>query len=570
MDSGLKQGRGFFSLVLHAHQPYVLHHGTWPHGLEWLLEAAAETYLPLLRMVRRLLADGIRLHANVSLSPVLLEQLAHPDFCTELPKYLERKIVSAREDAAFFSQAGETHLMSLARHWEAVFQEALDDLPSIGYDLVAGFRQAEQSGSISLLTSAATHGYAPLLGTDESLRAQFQTAVATHLRHLGKQPRGVWLPECGYRPAGSWRFPVKPEDSNPDMSEPGSSERIGVERALSEAGLRFTFVDSHLVEDGDPVHSSAAPEMQGHVNSLYRPHLVGKSSVAAFARDPRSAFQVWSSDFGYPGEFAYLDFYKKRWPGGHRYWRVTGEKLGMAEKQPYYPEHARERSRTHARHFATLVAETLSASAATDDAPPILCAPFDLELFGHWWHEGMLFLEDVARVLASGEHGVQPITCADYLQMHGSAGALRMHEGSWGAGGDSSVWLNGETRPLLSRMYGAQLQVRSASQHPAWKDGSLGERIARQLCRELLLMESSDWPTLITTGAARDYAERRFSEHADSFAAVLTLWHCFIAGSEDGLTVERTLAPLEFRDALFPDLNPANWREAASAANQIT
>ncbi len=560
METASTQSVGFLSLVLHAHQPYVLHHGTWPHGLEWLLEAASETYLPLLRTIRRLEADGIRFSANVSLSPVLLEQLAHADFRAELPKYLQRKIVSAREDAAFFQQAEEFHLLSLARHWEVVFQEALDDLDSLDGNLIAGFRQAEQSGSIGLLTTAATHGYAPLLGTDGSLRAQFQTAVSAHQRHLGKQPRGVWLPECGYRPSGPWRFPVMPEGA----PEQGSQDRIGVERALSEAGLRFTFVDSHLVEDGQPVDSTAVRWSTEHAHSLYRPHTVSDSGVVAFARDPRSAFQVWSSHFGYPGDFAYLDFHKKRWPGGHRYWRVTGENLGMADKEPYYPDAARERSRTHARHFAALVAETLRANGGHESSPPILCAPFDLELFGHWWHEGMQFLEDVARVLATGENGVQPLSCGDYLEMYGSAGALRLHEGSWGAGGDSSVWLNGETGPLLSRMYGAELQLRAATQHPAWTDGGTGERIATQLCRELLLMESSDWPTLITTGAARDYAERRFAEHAESFAAVLEVWECFLSGAVDQTVVEESLAPLEARDGIFPYLNPASWRESAN------
>ena len=321
------------------------------------------------------------------------------------------------------------------------------------------------------MTSAATHGYAPLLGTDGSLRGQFQTAVRAHTRHIGSRPSGVWLPECGYRPAGAWQPAVEPKGS----SRPAPIDRPGVETAVAAAGLRFTFVDSHLVNDAEFLSGSTAADAP----SLYRPCTIEQSGVAVFARDPRSAFQVWSARFGYPGDFAYLDFHKKRWPGGHRYWRVTGAELGMEAKQPYYPEAAEERTRAHADHFASLVADTLSAQPAPDGAPQMLCAPFDLELFGHWWHEGVLFLENVARALASGEHGVQPMTCDAYLRQFGTAGCIRMHEGSWGAGGDSSVWLNHETEGLLSEMYAAEYALDAATRDVRWTDGGTGERIAK-------------------------------------------------------------------------------------------
>ena len=550
---------GAFSFVLHAHQPLVLHHGTWPHGLEWLLEAAAETYLPLLRTIRHLNNDGIPFCANVSLSPVLLEQLAHPDFRAELPQYLQRKILSATEDAAFFAQAGEQHLLYLARRWERIFRDSLEELEALDGNLLAGFRAAEKSGAIDLLTSAATHGYAPLLGTDGSLRAQFRTAIRSHDNHLGKPPRGVWLPECGYRPGGVWQPAVAPAG----LRLPNPAERIGLETALAEAGLCFTIVDSHLINDAEPFPASppSVPAAGDHARSLYRPYRIAGSGVAVFARDPRSAFQVWSPRFGYPGDFAYLDFHKKRWPGGHRYWRVTGADLGMDAKQPYYPDAAEERSRAHAEHFAGLIAETLRTQASEDGTPPMLCAPFDLELFGHWWNEGVMFLENVARALASGKHGIEPMTCDAYLQRYGTAGQICMHEGSWGAGGDSSVWLNGETEWLLADMYAAESAVEAAADCEAWKDGGSGERIARQMCRELLLMESSDWPTLITTGAARDYGESRFKEHAASFREIQHIWQAYLSNHTIDAEAERMLREAEQRDGIFQDLDPADWRK---------
>src|SRR5450432_2292214 len=126
---------GYLTFTLHAHLPYVVNHGTWPHGLEWLHEAAAETYLPLLGVLRRLEHDGIALHANISLSPVLLEQLAHPMFRQEFPKYLERKIQSALEDENYFHQCGEEHFATTARYWVRFFEQALTDFRELDGDI---------------------------------------------------------------------------------------------------------------------------------------------------------------------------------------------------------------------------------------------------------------------------------------------------------------------------------------------------------------------------------------------------------------------------------------------------
>ncbi len=214
MRSLLKKAKdtpaGFLALTLHAHLPYVVNHGTWPHGIEWLLEAAAETYLPLLRVLRNLERDGVPANFNLNLSPILLEQLAHPIFVAEFPRYLTRKIIAAREDEAYFIQSGDLHLTETARLWGRFFTAALDDFNALGGNIVQGFRHFNDNGMIEILTCGATHGYMPLLGTDESVRAQVRTAVSTHIRHLGKRPRGIWAPECGYRPAGHWEYPSSP------------------------------------------------------------------------------------------------------------------------------------------------------------------------------------------------------------------------------------------------------------------------------------------------------------------------------------------------------------------------
>ena len=576
---------GFLSFTLHAHLPYVVNHGSWPHGIEWLHEAAAETYLPLLRVLRNLERDGIAANFNLNLSPILLEQLAHPHFVAEFPRYLHRKIMAAREDEAYFIQSGDVHLTEVARYWGRFFGAALDDFSRLGGDIVGAFRYFSDTGQIEIITSAATHSYLPLLGTDESVRAQVRTAVAAHVRHLGSRPRGIWSPECGYRPAGYWMYPVSTAASSARPSH--GFVRIGIEQAFSESSLEYFFVDTHLVEESyrfpslyglpessltrDPHLEQVAQSPQ---RSLYQPYYVEgpydkRFAETVFARDPSTGLQVWSGDSGYPGDHNYLDFHKKRFPGGHRYWRVTGSGVDIADKLVYFPLQAAERVAEHASHFVSLVYDSLESSF-NNAIPPVLTAPFDAELFGHWWFEGPMWLEAVCRTLHDHDTGIATIKCSDYLDRFPRAGFISMPEGSWGAEGNHQVWLNPDTSWTWTHIYPAEFFTREVCSSRAWRDSPLGARIARQLCRELLLLESSDWQFLITTGAARDYAETRFLTHNDQFLEIKAMWQAFVQDGSISQPMSARLEEIEQRDAIFPDIDPGLWAEGACDAREET
>ncbi|HEY6414246.1 MAG TPA: 1,4-alpha-glucan branching protein domain-containing protein [Edaphobacter sp.] len=564
---------GFLTFTLHAHLPYVVNHGTWPHGMEWLHEAAAETYLPMLRVLKNLERDNIRFNCNLNLSPILLEQLSHPVFIAEFPHYLMRKIVAAREDEAYFIQSGEDHLAETARFWHRFFSQALDEFNALDGNIIKAFRHFNDIGLIEIITCGATHGYMPLLGTDESVRAQVRTAVSTHIRHIGKHPKGIWAPECGYRPAGFWNYPVPFADGSPT---PPGFDRIGVEQALSESDIDFFFVDTHLVEESERIPSpyellkGSVPRdpkteqmTHGPHRSLYQPYYVDgpydkRYATTIFPRDPKTGVQVWSGESGYPGDGVYLDFHKKRWPGGHRYWRVTGSKVDMGDKQPYYPQEAAARTRDHASNYIHLVYEALK-SGFNDEIPPILCSPFDAELFGHWWFEGPLWLEAIARILHDYDTGIQLISGSEYLDRYPRAGFISMHEGSWGAEGNNHVWMNPDTSWTYTHIYPAELYTRDVCTAGHWRSSALGTRIMQQLCRELLLLESSDWQFLITTGAARDYAEIRFLTHRDQFNEIKAIWQTFESTGALTIAQEARLAEIERRDNVFPDIDPSLW-----------
>jgi 1,4-alpha-glucan branching enzyme len=260
--------------------------------------------------------------------------------------------------------------------------------------------------------------------------------------------------------------------------------------------------------------------------------------------------QVWSRFEGYPGEAAYLEFHKMRWPGGLKLWRVSGAGVDLGAKQPYDPAHALDRARGHAHHFAGLLAGI--ASAAPNRRDGVIVAPFDTELFGHWWYEGPDFLAEVYRALR-GRAEIRPGTGAQHLAHHPSRTSIRMPAGSWGANGDFSMWLSEQTAWTWERLW--PLEERFWDVAPtALRSDELRPLLA-QAARELLLAQSSDWQFIISTGAAADYGTRRFQEHCSDAEDL-------VAALEDGSPGpldrgNRRAAELAERDALFPDVLPA-------------
>ena len=557
---------GYFTIVLHSHLPWVLHHGRWPHGVDWLNEATAETYLPLWRAFHARAARGGPLGIGLGLSPVLCEQLAHPDFHREFVTYLDQKIAAAREDRATFARAGDDAMAALAENWESFYRGTLEDfMGPHGPNLVARFRRLEEAGAIEILTCGATHGYLPLLSSDAAAERQVRVACAAHRRHFGRAPRGIWLPECAYRPAGPW--PSRAIAEAGGLERP-SIERAGIEEILARHGLDYFFVDTHLLSGGKPLGVYAdrfealrhlARDVEASPPSTerapYRPYRVGATArVQCFARDPITALQVWSGKHGYPGDGEYLDFHKKRFPGGHRYWRVTHPQADLGQKEIYRPAVARQRAPQHAAHFRALIERTLAEAAPRSGGePPIACAMFDTELFGHWWFEGPAFL---AEVIGHAGQGARPTTPSQYLERHSARDVVALPEGSWGDGGAHKVWLNPETRATWDSVHACEARFESLSSSAATRPHDpLLERLVAQAGRELMLLEASDWQFLITTLAARDYAELRLARHAEDFDRLAGLAERRVTGGALNESDVGFVAECERRDGLFPDFD---------------
>src|SRR5881409_2768446 len=290
-------------------------------------------------------------------------------------------------------------------------------------------------------------------------------------------------------------------------------------------------------------------------NEPYALSASGQRKVAILARDPRSGVQVWSADYGYPGDGAYLEFHRKHGMDGLRYWRVTDRQLPLREKVPYDPDAAKERAAAHADHFASLVLETLHEHQEATGRTGVVVAPFDTELFGHWWFEGPTWLEAVLRKL---EGHVDEVTASDFLAAHPPRSTIQIPEGSWGQGGHHYVWLNDGTRWIWEEVYRAEDALIDALHATRSRKDPTVRRIVAQLARELLLLEASDWPFLVTTVAAKDYAEARVKEHVKAFDRLRTMLE---RAKEGTLAPDDAawLAVIEERDSPFPDLDLESW-----------
>jgi len=531
-DKGVRVAKvGAFTFVLHSHLPYARQSGMWPHGEEWVHEAIAETYVPLLNALYDLEEEGISFALTVGITPILAEQLADPLIVDHFVHYAAERAAWAANDVTRFEQAGDAPMRDLARYYHHWYARALTSFQDrFGRDLIGAFRRLQDAGLIEVSTSAATHGYLPLLARDSSVYGQLRVGIDAYRARFGRAPKAIWLPECAYRPAVE------------ETIDGRTLRRPGIESFLAEQGIRVFFSETHTVEGGRPVGKAAGEaigpygavprryavtqlpeEQQNEPGTTFQPYWVGEApgQVAVLGRNNRTGQQVWSGQFGYPGDDAYREFHRKDGVSGMQYWRIGGPGVDLGDKPTYDPARAAERVGGHAGHYVSLVEQLLGEYHDESGRFGVISSAYDTELFGHWWFEGVDWLKAVLRRLAASET-VELTTASRIVEQHPPDRVMALAESSWGAGGNHFTWLNVDTQWMWPPIAAAERRMEALVARYPDARGETRDAL-NQAARELLLLQSSDWPFLVTTGQAKEYASQRFTKHVERFERLATI-----------------------------------------------
>ncbi|OLT48545.1 1,4-alpha-glucan branching protein [Saccharomonospora sp. CUA-673] len=456
---------GTFCLVLHSHLPWLPHHGIWPVGEEWLYQAWAHSYLPVVDLLRRFADEGRRDVLTLGVTPVLAAQLDDPYALRAMHDWLGTWRLRAEHAATLWGD-DETRSDLAAYEYRAA-AGALDDF---GTTWRHGFspllRSLVDGDTIELLGGPLTHPFQPLLDDRVRSFALSEGLADTELR-LGTRPRGIWAPECGYAP--------------------------GMEAGYAAAGVERFLVDG--------------PSLRGDTAAA---RTVGDSDVVCFGRDLEVTYRVWSPKSGYPGHAHYRDFHT--WAGevGIKASRVTGKEIPPHAKAPYEPARAADTVGMHVKDFVDTVVARLRSLRERDGRKALVVAAYDTELFGHWWHEGPQWLEGVLRALP--EAGVHVTTLRGAADAGHVAGPVDLPASSWGSGKDWRVWDGEQVADMVEANTALQRRLLAMDIPRTRRDP-----VADQAVREALLALSSDWAFMVTKDSAADYARRRAHEHTDRF-----------------------------------------------------
>jgi 1,4-alpha-glucan branching enzyme len=526
---------GQVAIVLHAHLPFVRHpESDYVLEEEWLFEAITETYIPLLNVLEGLLKDGVEFKLTLSLTPPLISMLRDNLLQDRYDRHLNKLIELADRERT--QNKNNPHLVYLAEHYHQEFTTVRRTWEAWNRDLVSAFSRFLQSNNLEIITCGATHGYFPVMQMyPESVWAQIQLACEHYEQNFGCPPKGIWLPECAYYE--------------------------GIEYLIAKAGLRYFITDGHGI-----LYARPRPRY-----GTYRP-IFTETGVAAFGRDHESSQQVWSAEVGYPGAAEYREFYKDLgWeadyeyikpyimPNGQRkntgikYHKITGRGLSLGEKELYDPYWAREKAAEHAGNFIFNRERQVEHLYSIMGRPPLVVAPYDAELFGHWWYEGPWFLDFFFRKAWFDQQTFTLTHLSDYLQHNPVHQVCRPSQSSWGYRGFHEYWINETNAWIYPHLHKAMERMIALSDREP--QSPLEERALNQAARELLLAQSSDWAFIMRTGTMVPYAERRTKSHLLRFNK---LYDDLMAENLDAGWLEK----VETIDNIFPKVNYRVYRSS--------
>lgn len=521
----MSTNKGYLCFVLHSHLPYV-HHPEKDKCLEenWFFDALAETYLPLLNLLNRLHDEKVPFKLTVSLSPTLTTMMLDDLLQERFILYLKDKIELGAKELERHKKNPD--FLKMAGIYKSHYEGCLDDFENrYKRNLIKNFKVLEKAGCIEIITTAATHAFLPLYQDfSQVVESQIHTAVISFGRAFGQDPKGMWIPELGYFP--------------------------GLGKYLKQHGLNYSFIAAHgqLFAERKSQYGVYAP-------------VETSSGLLAFSRDIPASRSVLSREEGYPGDQIYRDAYQDigydeprdyisphifdgtvRINTGYKYFRLNAGEKG----HKYYPEKAKAKAAEHAENFIYHRIKQVRKVGEKMDRPPIIVCPYDSEIFGKWWYEGLTWLEEVIRKTAETEE-LEMISPSRYMDLYKENEKVEPIFSSWGNKGYASVWLGGANDWIYRHIHKASERMKELVLRFPDESG-LKKRVLDQAAREVLLAQASDWPFIMKICLNADYAKMRVKRHLYNFNKIYDNL-CRNTVNTEWLT------RIEKEDKIFPDLD---------------
>lgn len=457
-----------FNLVLHAHIPFVKN----SEAEFWIYEAALNSYLPFLSMLQKITQETKNFTITLNVSPILLLQLDGLEFHEKFQQYVSTRY----EILALDLQDPKKNKMLSQK------KDELDHLMSIYYQfktIPEGFKIFKNMGVLNILTSAFTHPLLPMMKeTPELLNLQISFGKMISEYYFG-EVKGFWSPECG-------TFKDLP-------------------KILNSHKLDYFFADPMSVK-------------YNNVN-IYQPF--ESNNVRYFVRDLESTNIIWDSNYGFPSHSDYQDFHYdisnesstigdilKKYhylTGGFSIRSVTD--INTNDKQLYEYDEAIKQVKKDALFYIDFLSYKFNQM---DDKQKshTLTVCFDMELFGHWWKEGIEFLywfikNSIDKNAFNIAIDLEEESCIEILPQMSS----------WGKNSNFESWINNQTQDIWHKLINKNFK---AEQH--LESLSLHNMLA------LLVSQSSDWTFLISYNSFTEMSKKMVVDDI-SYKRILPLSH---------------------------------------------
>ncbi|MDR1430095.1 MAG: DUF1957 domain-containing protein [Spirochaetaceae bacterium] len=512
------------SFVLNAHLPFVREHEPGGADERHLFEHIYETYLPLLEVCDRLEEDHVPFRLAFSISPTLCHMLKDELLKERYREYMEHRIRFG--EAELGRSPGEDLVrwfLRRMRERRTFYEERC------GGDILGVFREFQKKGRIELLGSAATGAFLPFYSKQpEAVQAQFEIALSSHRTCFEKTPQGFWLPELGW---------------SPELDE-----------YLRSYNLSYTIVNPHALFAGTP------RTMNGNFYPVKTPR-----GTLVLGRDFNVYRDFWHEEDGLVHDGGYLDirrdtgyeipfdhlcsYFKSsrgRCATGYTYWAKNGD--------PYNPLLAEQKAAAAAKLFLERRITQLSAARDLIGGQCISLNACNAGEFGFYWREGPAFLEALFREAARNRQ-VQIMNPLEYLYAQDTSSYQTMMPefSSWGVNGYAETWLDASNDWIYRHIFRSLERMRElADRFP--ENTGLKERTLNQAAREILLVQESYWPKMMSGGENVRYARRQIENSLRNFTTI------YESLGSNYISTE-WLTSLEKRNNVFPDINYRVFRK---------